>query len=188
MPAPRFPTYLPGRFVIEPGTMADYHALARFHYRPGKPATVAGIWRVRFVYREQSKSDQLAGVGVLSYPVPCCRERNIVFRLGGRRYGEKLAFANRNLRTISRVIVHPMFRAAGVASLLVRHLCEQCPTRYAEALATMGRVHPFFERAGMTRTDPDDPDRPVYFHFDRSAHRRGRRHCSPTTSSPRPDG
>jgi len=163
----KVPTYLPGKFLIEHATMADYHALSRFHYRAGKPATVAGMWRVRFVYRNRSSRDQIAAIGVLSYPVPCCRERNLVFGLGGLRYGEKLAFANRELRTISRVIVHPVFRATGLATLLVRHLCENCPTRYVEALATMGRVHPFFERAGMTRTDPDDPRKPVYYHFDR---------------------
>lgn len=163
------PTFLPGRFIIEPGTLADYQALSRFHYRPGKPATVAGVWRVRFVHRNRSNHDQIAAVGVLSYPVPCCRERNIVFGLAGMTYGQRLAFANRELRTISRVIVHPVFRATGLATLLVRHLCENCPTRYAEALATMGRIHPFFERAGMTRTDPDDPQKPVYFHFDRHA-------------------
>ncbi len=165
----KLPTYLPGRFVIERGTMADYHALSRFHYRPGKPATVAGIWRVRFIYRNQRNHDQIAAVGVLSWPVPCCRERNIVFKLGGKAYGQKLAFANRRLRTISRVIVHPAFRATGLATILVRHLCENCPTRNAEALATMGWIHPFFERAGMTRTNPAEPGRPVYFHFDRRA-------------------
>jgi len=155
---------LPGQFLIEPGTMADYHALARFHYRPGKPATVAGIWRARFVYRDRIDHEQIAAVGVLSYPVPCCRERNLVFGLGGLPYREKLAFANRELRTISRVIVHPVFRATGLATAIVRQLCQHCPTRYVEAMAVMGWVHPFFERAGMQRLDPEEPGRPVYFY------------------------
>lgn len=167
MRAHSFPTYLPGRLAIEPGTIADYHALSRFHYRSGRPATIAGIWRVMFFHGESMKNSQVAAVAVLSWPVPCCRERNIVFNLHGRRYGEKLAFANREIRTISRVIVHPVFRATGLASQLVRHLIANCPTRHVEALATMGWAHPFFEHAGMTRVDPDDPARAVYFYATR---------------------
>ena len=169
-----FTTFLPGQFVIEPGTMADYHALARFHYRPKVPATVAGVWRVRYVYVNESDHSPLAAVGVLSWPTACSRERNRALGLHGLRYGERLRFANRELRTISRVIVHPVFRSTGLATQLVRHLCDQCPTRFCEALATMGWVHPFFERAGMTRLDPEDPRKPVYFWFDRENPHRSR--------------
>jgi GNAT superfamily N-acetyltransferase len=156
--------FLPGRFVIERGSIADYHALARFHYRPGKPATVAGVWRVRYLHGERSKRSELAAVGVLSWPVPCVRERNLAFGLLGLRYGQKIRFANAHLRTISRVIVHPVFRSTGLATRLVRRMIADCPTPHVEALATMGWVHPFFDRAGMTRVDPEDSTRPVYYY------------------------
>ena len=55
--------YLPGEFIIEKGTMDDYHQLARFHYRPKKPATVAGLWRVRYVNGDDSKNIQIVAVG-----------------------------------------------------------------------------------------------------------------------------
>jgi ABC-type ATPase with predicted acetyltransferase domain len=57
------------------------------------------------------------------------------------------------MRTISRVIVHPVFRSAGLAVRLVRHVLEHAETPYVEALAVMGRVHPFFKRAGMVEFD-----------------------------------
>jgi hypothetical protein len=57
------------------------------------------------------------------------------------------------MRTISRVIVHPMFRGTGLAVRLVRHVLEHAETRYVEALAAMGRVNPFFKRAGMAEFD-----------------------------------
>lgn len=155
---------IPGSFRIERGLMKDYHALARFHYRPGRPATVAGVWRACYVPAEYGKPTQLAAVGVLSWPVPCVRERNLVFGLTGLRYGQKLAFANATLRTISRVIVHPAFRGTGLATRLVRRLIADCPTPYIEALATMGWVNPFFERAGMTRLTPQEPWRAVYYY------------------------
>jgi GNAT superfamily N-acetyltransferase len=156
--------HLPGRVLIERGTIADYHALARLHYRPGKPATVAGIWVVRYLHGERSKTSDIAAVGVLSWPVPCVRERNLAFGLHGLKYGDKIRFANANLRTISRVIVHPVFRATGLATRLVRRMIAECPTPHVEALATMGWVHPFFDKAGMTRVDPEDASRPVYYH------------------------
>jgi len=65
------------------------------------------------------------------------------------------------------VIVHPQFRSLGLSSILARWMCEQCDTRYVEALAAMGRAHPFFERAGMTRFEPTEKSGAVYYLFDR---------------------
>ncbi len=82
----------------------------------------------------------------------------------------KLAFVNQNIRTISRVIVHPQFRSLGLASRLVRCACTEATTRYVEAFAVMGRVHPFFEKGGMRRQGAIDGrvDGPVYYLFDRA--------------------
>jgi predicted N-acetyltransferase YhbS len=71
------------------------------------------------------------------------------------------------VRTIARVIVHPQFRGLGVAARLVRRICNECPTRYVEAFAAMGDVHPFFEHAGMTRVPPTRAGEAAYFIFDR---------------------
>ena len=87
--------------------------------------------------------------------------------LSGPRYGEKLRWINAHVRTISRVIVHPQFRSLGIASQLVRRVLLDCPTRYVEAVAAMGAVHPFFARAGMTMVEPVHEAEPAYFIFDR---------------------
>ena len=60
---------------------------------------------------------------------------------------------NREVRTISRVIVHPQYRGLGLAVKLVRHVLDNARTVFTEALAVMGKAHPFFERAGMIRYD-----------------------------------
>jgi ABC-type ATPase with predicted acetyltransferase domain len=109
---------------------------------------------------------RVVAVGVLSYPVPSCRPRERWFGLGPSRR-ENLVFANANLRTISRVIVHPQFRSLGLSTALVGCLCAHCDTRYVEAIAQMGHVHPLFTRAGMTRTNADHPEEPAYFILDR---------------------
>ncbi|HVT87404.1 MAG TPA: GNAT family N-acetyltransferase, partial [Tepidisphaeraceae bacterium] len=84
-------------------------------------------------------------------------------------FREHLLFANEQIRTISRVVVHPQFRSIGLSSVLVRCLIQQCSTRYVEALAQMGRAHPFFEKAGMRRIDPVNEKTPVYFIYDRAS-------------------
>jgi GNAT superfamily N-acetyltransferase len=180
------PRFLPGTIDIERGTIEDFRELEQFHYAPGRPATWAGIWRVKYVdgglwmvdgdkgprgcvlnhplstiHYPRFSPARVIAVGVLSYPTPSHRTRDRVLGLSGPRYGQKLAFVNRHVRTISRVIVHPQFRSLGIASALVRRICEDCPVRYVEAIAAMGEVHPFFEKAGMKRVGEG------YFIFDR---------------------
>jgi hypothetical protein len=187
-----FATFLPGRIVLQRGGIDDYRELAHFHYSPTSPATWAGVWRavysdLRFAIFDLrlpmrpgppessfnrtlqiancKSSSRVIAVAVLSYPTPSHRVRERVLGLTGPRYGQKLRFINANLRTISRVIVHPQFRALGLASALVRRICQDCPVRYVEAIATMGRVHPFFQRGGMRRVGE------AYFIFDREERR-----------------
>ena len=144
---------------ITQGRRADYLALKPHHYRPGNPATMARIFTIvdprpgaadRYVGR--SDSSRVIAVLVESLPVLSCRLRD--FALSGR-YGhlpprQRSRLLNDELRCISRVIVDPRYRGLGLAVRLVRHALATATTRYTEALAVMGRVSPFFERAGMT--------------------------------------
>lgn len=154
---------LPGRIAYRTGTAADYVALTRHHYRISKPATFCKI--VVATYEESHRPRRTIGVAVLSWPVPMVRARNRHFALPPG-YGTRLRFANANLRTISRVIVHPQFRALGIATALVAELIARCPTRYVECSAAMGRYATFLRAAGMTRIDVG-ADEPAYFLFDR---------------------
>ncbi|MGB7158168.1 MAG: GNAT family N-acetyltransferase [Tepidisphaeraceae bacterium] len=120
-------------------------------------------------------SSRVVAVGVLSFPSFRSTPRERVLELREMTHKERLRFTNAHVRTISRVVVHPQFRALGLASELVRTLIAHCPTRYVEASAVMARVHPFFAAAGM-RAVPfdsaqdghaDESDRPAYFIFDK---------------------
>ena len=62
-----------------------------------------------------------------------------------------LTLLNREVRTISRVVVPPQFRGLGLAHRLVSHALPRVGTAYVEAIAVMGEINPFFERAGMVR-------------------------------------
>jgi GNAT superfamily N-acetyltransferase len=158
--------FLPGHFTLTHGTIRDYDALAPFHYLAPRPATIADIRVVR--YRDGPRSQpRPVAVGVLSYPVPSSFGRQKFLHRQRFTRSENLVFANRHIRTISRVIVHPQFRSLGLSTLLVRCLCRHCKTRYVEAHAAMGRIHPLFERAGMKRVHLKGKNRPVYFILDR---------------------
>lgn len=163
------PAFLPGTLSLSLGRPRDYTALEQFHYAAKRPATWAQVWTIR--YRAEALSDpgsRIVAVGVLSYPVPSCLARERFLGRVGYSRNENLIFANANIRTISRVVVHPQFRSLGLSTILIRCLCDHCDTRYIEAIARMGRAHPLFERAGMRRIDPANPDEPLYFVMDRS--------------------
>jgi len=197
------------------GSRRDYAALARFHYRSGRPATATQVWVVRdrrrsIVWRhrrtsaarveaisnpdsaassrplaasrsstggpgerggsgESGESGESGGsrgsdespsagrpvaVLVLSLPSLSCALRDSAL---GDRYkslpdrASRAAALNREIRCISRVVVHPSYRGLGLAVELVRQALREAPTPLVEAIAAMGRVHPFFERAGMLR-------------------------------------
>jgi GNAT superfamily N-acetyltransferase len=163
-------SFLPGRLILRRGCARDYRRLHRFHYRAASPATWDQVWTVKYLPSLRGArygGGETVAVAVLSYPIPSCLARRRALRLRGTPEQE-LRFANRHLRTISRVIVHPQFRALGLSSRLVRCICRNCSTRYVEALAVMGRAHPFLERGGMRRHPVADAGRPAYFLFDRS--------------------
>ncbi|MFG0253192.1 MAG: hypothetical protein ACF8NJ_09995 [Phycisphaerales bacterium JB038] len=147
---------------LREGTRQDYRALARFHYKSSEPAMMVRVltlrdWRMTVVgrYLGRSAEDTLAAVLTVSLPHPGCLMRDIATR---GRYRDlpprqRLQLLNHEMRTITRVVVDPQWRGLGLAERLVRVAMRETNTPYLEALAAMGRVHPFVERAGMRRYD-----------------------------------
>jgi len=150
------PDFLPHPIELSVGRASDYTTLARFHYLAGAPATWAGVSVARY-------DGRLIAVAALSYPSAVHRGRDRAFGLTGQTYGQRLRWANANVLNISRVVVHPQFRALGLARVLIEDLCTRCKTPYVESSARMGRAHPMFERAGFTRIDPATLAEPVYY-------------------------
>lgn len=61
---------------------------------------------------------------------------------------------------LSRVVLHPSYRGAGLAAEFVRRTCAACPWPWIETLAEMGHLHPLFERAGFVKVGQSDVVRP----------------------------
>ena len=144
--------------IVE-GSRRDYLVLKPHHYRPGNPATMSRIFAIHDEqptasdrYLSRPLSPRPIAVLVESMPVLMCRPRELA--LGGRYVHlplrSRAGLMNEEVRTISRVIVDPRYRGLGLAVRLLRHALATATTRYTESLAVMGRVSPFFERAGMT--------------------------------------
>jgi len=142
----------PADWAIEAGTIHDYDQLGGFHYLAGRPATHKRVYVIRSPQEERSQfGPDIAAVLVVSPPLMNCRGRNAAL-LGrytkcSRRRG--MGRLNAEVEAISRVIVHPVYRGCGLAIRLVRHALTTAQTPLVEALAVMGQLHPFFERAGM---------------------------------------
>ena len=157
-------TIVPGDIRVGRATRQDYAVIARHHYRATRPATFCvarGAWHRDPV----TATRRLVAIAVLSWPVPMLTARLRHFGVAPG-YRAALTFANANVRTISRVVVHPQFRSLGLAAVLVRQLIERCPTRYVETSAVMGDFIGCFTAAGMTRV-PTLPGEPAYFVIDR---------------------
>ena len=130
---------------------AAWKALAPFHYRSSHPGAISRVFAI-------AGERQLSPVGVIVYAMPTlnCRMRNFITdnRYCGSDRSAGARLLNRELRRISRVVIHPAWRGIGLGCWLVRETLPRAGTKYVEALAAMGRVHPIFEKAGMQRHDP----------------------------------
>ncbi|MCL4220143.1 MAG: hypothetical protein KJZ65_02115 [Phycisphaerales bacterium] len=137
----------PDRIIIEPGSKRDVDRLIAHHYLAGSPATRVGCLRAI-----DGAHDELAGVLVVSMPTlnGAWRAQAWPGRYSGRDRRGAVARLNAEVRCISRVIVDPRFRGRGVARRLVEAYLSDPLTLATEAVAAMGSICPFFERAGMT--------------------------------------
>jgi hypothetical protein len=129
---------------------AAWKALAHFHYRCSHPGAISRVFAI-------VGKTQESPVGVIVYAMPTlnCRMRNVVTdnRYCGPNRSAGARLLNRELRRISRVVIHPAWRGIGLGCWLVSQTLHRAGTNYVEALAAMGRVHPLFEKAGMARYD-----------------------------------
>jgi len=131
---------------IVPGCLDDYRRLASYHYCGGNTGPASAIFVLR-------RTGITMPVGVIVYSnAPVVLElRNIATGhiFAGLDRSTQLELINANIRRISRVIVEPRFRGLGLASRLVRETMPLLNIPIVEAVAVMGWINPFFERAGM---------------------------------------
>lgn len=145
------------KLQIVPGKVDDYKALAHYHYRDSRLGPYAAIFALKGDF------GRTAGVIVYTMPAPALQLRNIATAnmFVGFDRSTQLALVNKNIRCIGRVIVEPRYRGLGLASRLVRETMPQMHMPIIEAMAVMGLINPFFERAGMKAFTAEIPERCV---------------------------
>jgi hypothetical protein len=139
--------------VIERAPRRAYEQLARWHYRSSRLGPYSAIFGAR-----HQGAARWAAVIVYSMPAINSRMRaRVMANRGGDipagSTEERIKWLNENVRCISRVVVEPRYRGIGLAARLVRETLPLAGVPIVEALAVMGQVNPFFEKAGMTRFD-----------------------------------
>jgi GNAT superfamily N-acetyltransferase len=129
---------------ISPAAKRDWPYFARWHYRSHH------VGLTRFVTLLWHGAEPI-GICLFVSPPMSLAPRNRFFGRSGRWERTSIRTMNRQLAMLSRVVLHPTYRGAGVASAFIRRSCELSGFRWVEALAQMGHVNPFFERAGFVR-------------------------------------
>jgi len=143
------------KLQIVTGCRDDYERLARYHYRDSKLRSYTAMFALKSP-RSGGSGWQTVGVIVYKMPTPGAEFRNIA--TGGLFTGfdraTQLVLLNKNVRCINRVIIEPRFRSLGLASRLVRETMPRVNIPIIEAMAVMGLVNPFLEKAGMKAFTP----------------------------------
>ncbi len=134
------------------GCLDDYKQLAHYHYRDSHLGMFTKIFAIR---PSKPLGVQLGAetIGVIVYTLPSegVELRNVATGNLFSDLDKKTRFTliNKNIRCIRRVIIEPRFRGLGLASRLVRETMPEMGVPLVEAMAVMGLVNPFFEKAGM---------------------------------------
>ena len=143
------------RLSIVKGTPGDYDCLAGYHYCGQKLNAHKSIFTLvdNGPGKVSTVRNGIAGVIVYSMPVANLRLRNIAtdgYFTGLGSMSMQLDLINENIRCISRVIIEPRYRGIGLGAKLVRETMGLLNVPIIEAMAIMGGINPFFEKAGMT--------------------------------------
>jgi hypothetical protein len=146
--------------------VADYKGLARFHYRDSRTGPVAAVYKIIDTHPIRAEMEPVIGIIIYSMPACSVQLRNIATKGLFTKLGSSSAnmqLINQNIRTIARVVIEPRYRALGLAYELVEKTMPLLEMPYIEALAVMGKVNPFFEKAGMRKFEGNEPVRSVKF-------------------------
>jgi ABC-type lipoprotein export system ATPase subunit len=149
--SPRRVSFFDALRIVE-GTKADWLAFARWHYRSHHLGIVR---RVTLLLH----GDEPVGICVFTSPPLALSQRGRYFGLHGGWSRTNLQALGAQLVTLSRVVLHPTYRGAGLAAWFIRESCRSGRWPWVEALAQMGHVNPFFEKAGFVRVGASKPPR-----------------------------
>ena len=142
-------------FEIVRGSVSDWEIFRVYHYRTEK--RLYFVDKVFLLLHRLCGRQRKAGIVVYSYPKANCRVRDELLKdyFDGFGLDMKMQLINSEMRRLSRVVVSPAYRGAGLATFLVGRTLAMLNMKYVDAVAEMGCYSGFLERAGMERVGKD---------------------------------
>ena len=137
-----------GALDITEGAAKDWPHFAGWHYRGGR---LGPVRRVLLLWH----GDEAIGICVFGYGPLASPPRRKLFNLPGRISAAGAARVNRNFAAVTRLVIDPRYRGAGIAARFLRTACELTPWRWIELVSEMAAVVPFCQAAGFSRVFTD---------------------------------
>lgn len=144
---------IPNILEVAKATMADYHALERYHYCPGKMVCPTGLYKIRARYPHSKALPNPLAVIVYRMPFSQLRARTKPtdgFFNKPEKLGDRLKLLGENVRYIARVIVDPRFRRLGIATKLIKETLSLQGVPLIEAITPIDWTNRMFVKAGFT--------------------------------------
>ena len=139
-------------FEVVPGSLADYEALKKYHYRQEKLVGATAIHKIRGKAPHTAAFPDPIGVIVYKMPLPDLLGRTIAttgFFHSPETRGDRLRLVNKHIRYLSRLIIDPRFQKVGLGTELTRLSLELQTADLVETLTPVSLSNPLFLKCGF---------------------------------------
>jgi len=129
-------------FEIRRGSRADWPYFTRWHYR-GRG--IGPVRRVELLYHRNQK----VGICIFGCVALANSHRNRLFGLNAKMSSSQAQAINRNFACVSRLVLDPRYRGAGIGGWFLRTACESVPWPWIELISEMANLSSFYKAAGF---------------------------------------
>jgi ABC-type lipoprotein export system ATPase subunit len=142
--SPRGPISFRDKLDLREGKVSDWPYFAKWHYRGHG---IGPVRRVNLLFHGRQK----VGICVFGFGPLASAHRNRLFGLKGKISSERARVINRNFACVSRLVLDPRYRGAGIGGWFLRRACEAAPWPWIELISEMANLVPFYEAAGFVQ-------------------------------------
>jgi len=139
---PRGPISFRDDLDIRVGKVSDWPYFAKWHYRGHG---IGPVRRVNLLYHGAEK----VGICIFGFGPLASAQRNRLFGLGGKMSSSKAKVINSNFACVSRFVLDPRYRGAGIGGWFLDRACRAAPWPWIEMISEMANLVPFYKSAGF---------------------------------------
>lgn len=141
---PRRPISFRDDLELREGKISDWPYFAKWHYRGHG---LGPVRRVNLLHH----GDEKVGICIFGFGSLASAHRNRLFGLGGKMTSDRAGLINRNFACVSRIVLDPRYRGAGIGGWFLRRACEAAEWPWIELVSEMANLIPFYQSAGFQR-------------------------------------